>query len=1622
MKNGLQLLLLLVAVLLSNGLQAQCAFDITYDKKDICEKEAVTFGIKNTPSSIKSVEWLFGSTKIPTDQSPKVIYPNAGKFSVELTITLTNNTSCTVTETDLISVARIPDMGRVTADKSEACGTDDKVTFSNSSIGASSWDWRIEGKSYTGKKAVHKFEFTGHPFVQLTVENKEGCINRMIFDSLVHVLPKPKVDFGAARTLLCEVPGTLKVNPSYTYKGVPIKSYLWDFKGSTNPFDLSEFPADKYYNSPGTYDVTLEIKSAQCEFNYNFLKVVEVADFAKLKTLHKPVTAKGCNTLKHVLVVRGVRDTSTIHWELDTNDIAFIDSSKIDSITVLYKNNGTYTSYCVVDQPPCRKKIPLLVTAKEGDIQALFDLPDCICDLPADIEATNLSKGSIAEYSWEVANRRAFAYSDNQKDLDLRVANWGSYLVKLQVTDSKGCYDVMTKVVQVQKNTIITDEIDQIACLTHEFVVPGDSFCGFDPNLMVWHFLDKNKNEVDKQLGNVVRANFPDTGWYSIAISLRSKSGCFDSVYLDKYVYVQDCAKNLNVSFRPDSSCVGNITLQMLISGTNGSNVGVTGILVLASDTSVTTKVSYNAPYLKAQVLEPGIYNLKLTVKLKDGSGSKSYYIRDILKVNKLEVTGEVVKISGCYPEKTVELRVKETKNTLFWGKDDPSVSYKWSRQPEKETSLSNTSGKSTLLTIRTLKQVDVELYAQNRTGCDARWQAINQVSKTLEAKFSIPSDICFGDTFSIKNTSKGKVVRYQWTSSNSGDGFLPADFTSSPELKAAKEGMRTVKLIIWDKDSCTSQWQETINLVDLNLDFTVLDTSARCSPAGFDFVITGKNAEKYEWYFGDGDTLLTRQKAISKIYDLRRVYPYQNVFSVTLKGTHSSGCEQTKFRQDIIKLKGPYPRFKIKDNIGCSPHTATFEDESKNVDRVFFEFNDNVSAVSTFPNSYEYESDTLKAKKVFKPYMVAYDKFDCRSVFRPTDSIVVYTMPVARFGGNPKLGCEPLPVSMKSRSRYAEVFKWKLPQTQFVNIGSNATTTLNAGWYDLQLEVSNAIGCTDLLLKKDFYKVDPKPLASFKPQDSVACVEKDFVVYDKSYSDVPITHYQWYATGVAYSDSSNLQDFRPDLYMPGKINLRLEIENQNGCRDTFELIKGVNVYDTLPIDAPGFSYISHLNNDQIEVHWQRPEPDYFQRMNLYKVSGGSAPVYSTGQFDENRYVHGHPELDIASNCYQLELVDRCKDPHYGELHCSVHLDVDKSVKTATHLSWNHYKGWDSIAAYKIYRAAVGETYIHLTTVAGSDTTYVDSSFCDSSYQYKVTALAQKKGLASNSNSLEYQPEYTYQDEPLEVSLASVLDNKHVIAHWEPSKQLGDVEYLISRREQMEGKKRVWKTTHDTFVIDKRAKIHDFHYSYRIRVKDQCDNVAGLSNMGRSILLNVEQGAEKVYVRWNQYQHWEQGVSHYILEVKPPGEPYFTMLAEQKDTAFFDTEAYLAYELPYTYRVKAVENGAQSDTSYSNERVVIPVPSVFAPNAFSPNGDGVNDSFHIQGWALLEDSVDVEEFSLKIFNRWGERVFEAHDIGLGWDGTFKGEACKLDHYVWVAKATALNGTVFFLKGGVTLIR
>ncbi|RYD82639.1 MAG: T9SS type B sorting domain-containing protein [Sphingobacteriales bacterium] len=93
-------------------------------------------------------------------------------------------------------------------------------------------------------------------------------------------------------------------------------------------------------------------------------------------------------------------------------------------------------------------------------------------------------------------------------------------------------------------------------------------------------------------------------------------------------------------------------------------------------------------------------------------------------------------------------------------------------------------------------------------------------------------------------------------------------------------------------------------------------------------------------------------------------------------------------------------------------------------------------------------------------------------------------------------------------------------------------------------------------------------------------------------------------------------------------------------------------------------------------------------------------------------------------------------------------------------------------------------------------------------------------------------------------------------------------------------------------------------------------------------------------------------------------------------------------------------------------------PQLYAPNVFSPNNDGINDSFVVLG-------KDIQSSLLIIYNRWGEQLFCTDNIKTGWDGKYNKKTCPPDSYFWVLKYIGKKSGVADYKqlsGTVNLIR
>ncbi|MCZ2130965.1 MAG: gliding motility-associated C-terminal domain-containing protein [Bacteroidia bacterium] len=150
------------------------------------------------------------------------------------------------------------------------------------------------------------------------------------------------------------------------------------------------------------------------------------------------------------------------------------------------------------------------------------------------------------------------------------------------------------------------------------------------------------------------------------------------------------------------------------------------------------------------------------------------------------------------------------------------------------------------------------------------------------------------------------------------------------------------------------------------------------------------------------------------------------------------------------------------------------------------------------------------------------------------------------------------------------------------------------------------------------------------------------------------------------------------------------------------------------------------------------------------------------------------------------------------------------------------------------------------------------------------------------------------------------------------------------------------------------------------------------------------------------FQNLSTGASSFIWEIEPFGK--FTSQAPQVE--YTDT----GY---YTATLIAVSTYGCSDTAQT-EIYIRNNYRVFLPNAFSPNGDGLNDIFKpiVRGFDKLD---------FRIYNRWGELIF--HTLkDEGWDGTYQGQAVPSGVYSFTLQVLSIYGEMQYFTGEVSVMR
>ena len=276
----------------------------------------------------------------------------------------------------------------------------------------------------------------------------------------------------------------------------------------------------------------------------------------------------------------------------------------------------------------------------------------------------------------------------------------------------------------------------------------------------------------------------------------------------------------------------------------------------------------------------------------------------------------------------------------------------------------------------------------------------------------------------------------------------------------------------------------------------------------------------------------------------------------------------------------------------------------------------------------------------------------------------------------------------------------------------------------------------------------------------------------------------------------------------------------------------------------------------------------------------------------------------------------------------------------------------------------------------------------------------------------------------IEVVTDEYLDDKDILIKWVI---INDVHFngsfnLLRKPKHVDSLWILIAAITKTYFEDEGLPTSMYSYDYKIVAINACGKMVA-SAMHNSILLLDPKDSKvpnEINLSWNNYLNWPLGVDRYeVWRMLDDEQEYTLYLSAGLDTIQTYVNATDGYH--HCYRIKAYEYG-DTTTSWSNELCMDFDHLINIPNAFSPNGDGVNDTWVIENIDLYPDNT------LQIFNRWGNIVYNVKS----YDNTYRGIRASRDplslglpdgnYYYVLTINTSVENIQKVYKGSVLIMR
>lgn len=1401
----------------------------------------------------------------------------------------------------------------------------------------------------------------------------------------------------------------------------------WSFGNGNNSIGNNTSPTASYIN-PGTYSVTLTISDGVdtatiTKPNYITVFANPVPDFSFTPNSGCVPLGVQFTDLSNVPLV-GVNNYT---WDFGDG------SPTVSTINPnhVYQAAGNFTvSLNIVDANGCvatKDSVSIIQTDNKPVANFTATTPTQSCAPPLTVSFNNTSTGNNLVYNWFFAGGGG---SSTQQNPTATFTQSGQFYVRLLVVNQAGCADTAFK------NNYIS-----IVPTTASFDMP-DTICMGDSVPII--NLSQGSSQYNWNFGNASTSNLQNpkvaynaVGSYTITLQTSSPPNCVANA--SKTIYVEQAIADFTI----DTTFGCSVPFSVNYINLSSSNV-VNWFWRFDDFDPVFGAMNSTGSNPQRTVFNDMVSKDTLTVTTAAGC-TATKAINSLFTVAQPKASFSLNKVSGCAP---LNLKASNTSTSV-----DSILSYNWkfdtlgiSAQLNDSFLFVNPGAYAVCLKITT------------SLGCvDSSCVPILAGEKPIINYTQDKDTTCAGSlvTFTDKSTDSTKINFWSWEFQ---DG-TPPETSKGPKHSFKSLGWIGMRYIVGLSGCFDTLNLDSVVLVEGPLaEATSLITSCK-TPMTYNFSSTITDFTRFKWDFGDS----LGYDSVNQI--TQYTYPNSGNFKVIFTAINDSNNCVYKTEQNV-QPRNIKAKFTITDSLSCAGKGVSF-DGSISEDALSFGYNWLFGNGNTFnftptPPLQAYNSSGVKNVR-----LVAEGINGCKdTLIKP----IRIFKPTSNFTASTSLGCSPLLVSFNNTSVFdttAHKILWIVNgkdstysqnYSQKFIVSDTLTNSLNnvvSDTFFVDLWVTDTLGCTSF--KTDSLFVD-RYLSNFKVSKNNLCVGETFTLSDSL--NFPNLVYRWFF-GNGDSLSGNPISFQfPSAGVFKPYVKRIEASGSCINVDTlnfqFEVEGGVKLkFFADKTDSTCFPFkvlFKDTTNDSTVVkrYWQ-----FMQGGSNIQVAGSNAS-----------YTYNSP------GAYNVKLIVETKNGCLDSLTKSSYINLDGpqgviSVSPDTSCINDEIKfSVNSIKNIKSIFFDFGD---------GNDTTLTSDSsitygynqvgtisplviLSDSLQNCKVTKVLKvyihqvKAGINFLTDSAGCRP---FSGKFIDVSKG----NSSVFYTLEgfPFLHNSDSTITISTS----GNYNLVQ-----FVSDTATGCSD-STSRLIKVYNKA-NLGGVKDtticMGDTFNVSLAGGVKYLWIP-NIYLLGDSLANNIIT---PLTETNYTIFGEDqfgckdtltaqigvqpdytleitKDTTIYQGEfvelfANTSFDVKYLWSPSdaldcidcpfPIANPIKTITYYistldfnncfpKNQSVTIEVIEAFSaglPDTFTPNGDGINDIIYVKGWGIAE----ILEF--KIYNRWGEVVFETNDLSQGWNGKYKGQDQEIDTYVYILRVKGFADEEISTKGLINLTR